>query len=255
MDTDRILELYDRWERRESVQPGFTRVEGPATVRMVDDSGGCGCLLWSDLDGRDADAAIAGELGFFAGRGQGFEWKTFSHDRPADLADRLGRAGFKPGELESVMALELAETPDLPGTVPGIEIRRIVDPDDIRDLGVVDGAVWDEDGAAYAEQVARQMRACPGYMSVYVAYADGVPVSASRVILPQGSPFASLWGGSTLPAFRNRGIYTAMLAARIAEAAARGYAFITIDAGPMSRPVVEKRGFRLLAESRPFLSP
>jgi hypothetical protein len=37
-----------------------------------------------------------------------------------------------------------------------------------------------------------------------------------------------------------------VLAARVQEATARGYRFVTIDASPMSRPIVARHGFRLL---------
>ena len=57
---------------------------------------------------------------------------------------------------------------------------------------------------------------------------------------------ALLAGAVGLPELRNRGLYTALLAARVQEARARGWRYLTIDAGHMSRPIVEKRGFRLL---------
>jgi hypothetical protein len=61
--------------------------------------------------------------------------------------------------------------------------------------------------------------------------------------------FASLWAGSTLERFRKRGLYTAVLAAMVQEAMQKGRRYLTIDAGPMSRPIVEKHGFRLLAHA------
>ncbi len=51
---------------------------------------------------------------------------------------------------------------------------------------------------------------------------------------------------STLPAYRRRGLYTALLAARVREARARGVPYLTIDAGSMSRPIVTRHGFELL---------
>jgi len=60
------------------------------------------------------------------------------------------------------------------------------------------------------------------------------------------SSFASLWGGSTVPERRRRGLYTALLAVRAQEARRRGYRFLTIDASPMSRPICEKHGFQFL---------
>ena len=55
-----------------------------------------------------------------------------------------------------------------------------------------------------------------------------------------------MWGGSTLPLYRRRGLYTALLALRVQEAIRRGYRFVAIDTSPMSRPIVEKHGFRLI---------
>ena len=60
------------------------------------------------------------------------------------------------------------------------------------------------------------------------------------------SQFAGLWSGATLPAYRRRGLYTAVLAVRVQEAIRRGYHFLTIDASPMSRPIVARHGFQLL---------
>jgi len=56
----------------------------------------------------------------------------------------------------------------------------------------------------------------------------------------------SFGGGSTIPAYRKRGLYTAVLAARVQEAIQRGYRFLTIEAGAMSRPIVAAHGFQLL---------
>ena len=38
-------------------------------------------------------------------------------------------------------------------------------------------------------------------------------------------------------------LYTALLAARVQEARARGVPYLTIDAGEMSRPIVARHGF------------
>ena len=61
------------------------------------------------------------------------------------------------------------------------------------------------------------------------------------------SQFAGLFGGATLEEQRGRGIYSALLSRRIQEAKQRGRRFITTGASPMSRPVLEKVGFRLVS--------
>jgi hypothetical protein len=84
--------------------------------------------------------------------------------------------------------------------------------------------------------------AIPDYLSVFVAYVENQPACAGWIYY--SSPhFAGLWGGSTLATYRGRGLYTAVLAARVREARARGVPYLTIDAGSMSRPIVERLGF------------
>ncbi len=68
-------------------------------------------------------------------------------------------------------------------------------------------------------------------------------MASARLFYDGRSPFASLWGGSTLASHRKRGFYTALLAVRVQEAIRRGARYLTIDASPMSRPIVARFGF------------
>jgi GNAT superfamily N-acetyltransferase len=251
MDTTELLGLYDRHERREVRIPGFRREEAASLLRMVEEGGGHAYIAWSSLDESTADAAIEAEVAHFAALGLGFEWKTYSHDRPQDLVARLEAHGFEVEEEEAIMALELSSFAASRGLPDGIEIRRLSGPEGLADYASVERSVWSEDPSAFIESLARSMRAFPDYQSVYVAYAGDLPVCAARINFPEGSPFASVWGGSTLKDYRGRGIYSSILALRLEEARRRGYSFVTIDASPMSRPIVAKQGFRLLALSRP----
>jgi GNAT superfamily N-acetyltransferase len=251
MDLDGILELYDLHERREARVPGWDREETPHVVRLLDPLGKHSMVSWTSLDGVDADDAIRGELAYFRKLGQGFEWKLYSHDRPPDLKERLRSSLFEIGDDEAIMVLELPSSMGPAAPPSGCEIRRVEDPSLLGDLVQVERAVWGEDSASYVEDIAVQLRESPEYLSLYIAYADGIPVSAARINFPAASPFASLWGGSTRKEYRGRGIYGALLALRMREAIERGFRFLTIDASPMSRPIVERQGFRLLSVSNP----
>jgi GNAT superfamily N-acetyltransferase len=88
-------------------------------------------------------------------------------------------------------------------------------------------------------------------VSIYISYQGEQPASAAWIFFHAGSSFASLWGGSTLPQFRNQGHYSLLLAARAQKARARGFTLLTVDASPMSRPILEKHGFQYLATSTP----
>jgi len=256
VDDSDILELYDRYERREAAYPRSRRETAGAIVRMIDiDPEGHHCVIHSRLTEADADAAIEGELAYFRALGRDFEWKLYSHDRPADLKSRLAARGFSIGEDEALMVLELDRLPPALAAGHPHDVRRVADEGGIADYAAVNAAAWPDDHGSWVASVAATLRETPERMSAWVAYAEGRPVCAARVDFPERSPFASLWGGATLEGYRGRGIYTAVLAARAREAIGRGYRFLTIDASPMSRPIVAKLGFRLLAITNPCESP
>jgi len=61
-----------------------------------------------------------------------------------------------------------------------------------------------------------------------------------------------LFGGATLPTYRKRGLYTAVLAVRVQEAIRRGYRFLATGASPMSHPILAQNGFRLLTYAHAY---
>jgi GNAT superfamily N-acetyltransferase len=78
-------------------------------------------------------------------------------------------------------------------------------------------------------------------------------VSYSRIDFPRNNPFASIWGGSTLPDYRGRGLYSALIAARLQEAEKRGYQYLTVDANPeTSMPILQKLGFVTIGYATAF---
>jgi GNAT superfamily N-acetyltransferase len=58
-----------------------------------------------------------------------------------------------------------------------------------------------------------------------------------------GSAGVNLFGGSVLEEARGLGVYQALIAARWEAAVARGTPALTVQAGRMSKPIVEKLGF------------
>ena len=78
-------------------------------------------------------------------------------------------------------------------------------------------------------------------------------VCAAWVRFASGTGFATLWGGSTLPAWRGRGIYRALVAQRANLAAARGFRYLQVDASDASRPILERLGFVPVTTTTPFI--
>jgi GNAT superfamily N-acetyltransferase len=251
MDIDKVLALYDQYERRETIIPNFQREATAQVVRLVAPAPAPSILVYSQLSAENADAVIRQQIADFTARGRGFEWKLYDHDRPADLQARLAAHGFAIGDAEAIMALDLSALPAVLRQPARLDIRRVTDPEQLGPVASVQEQVWQRDVGNWFGNLATQLRDQPDYASVYVAYVDDRPVCSAWINFPANTPFASLWGGSTLAEYRNRGIYTAMLAVRAQEAVARGYRYLTFDASPMSRPIVAKHGFELLSISHP----
>lgn len=246
MSIDDIRALYELRVRREPTYPGSKLERGLHTVRLVE--GDRGWVSWSDLAGADVDAAIEAEIQRFRELGvlDKLEWKLYGSDRPADLRERLIAHGFEPSEPEeAILVLDLLDLPADLRSTKGHDVRRVEGEEGLRAMREILAQVWPEDADDTIDFIAHSLAASPDGLSLWIAYADGKPVSEGRVEFACGE-FAGIWGGATLAAYRNRGLYTALVAARAAEALERGCRFLTIDASPMSRPILEKRGFRLL---------
>ena len=80
----------------------------------------------------------------------------------------------------------------------------------------------------------------------YAALSDGIIVGGASFRLAEG--IAQFTGAATSPAHRRRGIQTALLSARLADAAAAGcdVAVVTTQPGSKSQQNVQRRGFDLL---------
>jgi hypothetical protein len=205
------------------------------------------------LEGAELDAAIILHRDHFAARGEAMEWKTRSHDRPADLVDRLAAAGFQPEESETVVVGVAAEMADA-GTAPReVRIRRTEDPADFARIARMESAVWGEDWTWLGDDLAREVAHDREHFLVFVAEAQGGIVSAAWLANKPGTGFAGLWGGSTLAAWRGRGIYRALVAARARAALERDVEYLQVDASDDSRPILERLGFVAVTTTTPYV--
>lgn len=236
--------------------PGYAVEVFPDLTRYTAETAGHeGFVLFTDLNPASADQRIDEQIRHFDAIGQGFEWTVFEFDQPASLKSRLEARGFGCGEAEALLIATLDQWPDF-GTRPEVaHIEQVTDPKGIRDFISVEEAVWEESFPTHFAKYMRDMHAAPDLTLFYCAYADDRPVAAGRISFPAGSSFASLWSGSVLPAMRGRGVYSAMLAVRMAEAKARSYRFVTVDAEPMSRPILLGKGFQHVCWAYPMRRP
>jgi GNAT superfamily N-acetyltransferase len=260
MDTTDILRLYDQQERINGSHPSYRREAAEGVVRAVShEPDRLSFIIYSDLTADNADRIIQEQIAWYHREvnGPGLEWKYYRHDRPPDLPQRLVAHGFTPDDQEGLLVLDLVDDPPeylqtLSAAESGIDVRCIADPDQLRQVAAIQAAVYNENFDWLEKQLRENVRAEPDYWAIYIAYIDEMPACAAWASFPAGSQFAGLWGGATRPEYRKKGLYTAVVAARAQEALRRGYRFLTVDASDMSRPILEKRGFRLLTHTTPF---
>jgi len=251
MDKTELLDIFTREQRIELDFPDISReVDGPV-IRHISRTGEDGFVIYSQLDVENADVAISAQIARFQHIPQNFEWKAYDYDAPKDLVERLRRRGFEIGEPEALLVLDLTARPEaLDRPVPA-SVARVTEPGDIDAVAALETAVWESDHSDLGERLKQDLREHPEMLSIYISYEDRQPASTAWIYFHTGTRFASLWGGSTLPQFRSRGHYTRLLAARAQEAWNRGFTLLTVDASPMSRPILEKHGFQYLATSTP----
>jgi ribosomal protein S18 acetylase RimI-like enzyme len=184
-----------------------------------------------------------------------FEWKTRGHDLPADLGDRLMSHGLVPDEVETVM---LGEASLLAGEVQvpaEVVLRRAGEGAGLRDdvvrILALQESVFGRGGGPSVDAALAERDG--GDTEYWLAEVDGRVVCAGRLTVVPGTGIAGIWGGGTDPAWRGRGIYRALVAARARSALAGGVRLLHSDCSAMSRPILERSGLVPVTTTTPYV--
>ncbi len=256
-DLDALLGAYDAQLRAHVHEPlpDSIRFERDGPLLRTLGFGGRGMVEYRDLDGLDGeelDELIARQVRLFTERGESFEWKLHGHDRPADLPERLRAAGFVPEDMETVLIAPVSAIAIEASAPDGVVVREVSELADLRRIGRMEEAVWEEEHSWVAD-LGEERAADPDGLRIFVAEAGGAVVCAGWIRFPSGTEFATLWGGATLPAWRGRGIYRALVAERARLAAERGRRYLEVDASDESRPILERLGFVAVTTTTPYV--
>ncbi|MFE9859597.1 GNAT family N-acetyltransferase [Streptomyces sp. NPDC005780] len=255
---EELLAVFDR-EMREHARPDGPGVRVERTdgvVRLVGTDHDWNGVVWSSpgLDAVRADAAIAAQVAHCTARGYGeFEWKLYSHDRPADLGARLLAAGFEAEEAETLLVAPVADQPTAVRLPEGVHLRRMRDEADVDLMTRAHEQAFGTDGSRLRRQVLARLKEDPDHFVGVVAMVGDEPVSSARMELYPGTGFAGLWGGGTVEAWRGKGVYRALVAFRAGIAAERGYRYLQVDATEDSRPILQRLGFTALGTTTPYV--
>ena len=207
------------------------------------------------------DALIAETVEFYAGHPEveEFEWKTRGHDWPADLDQRLRAHGLEPDEVETVMVGEASHLAVDVALPEGVTVRRVDQLPERAELVIEASAVAAQifGGGPSGEEMLDRLDRTHGLEQFWVAEAgegeDRHVICSGRLARVEGTEFAGIWGGSTLPEWRGKGIYRALTAARARAALADGARYINSDCTAMSRPILERSGLVAVTTTTPYV--
>jgi len=253
-----LLTAYDEHMRGlEAKPPAGVRYErdGPL-LRAVGGHRGYICgPRDAGVTGAELDRLIARQRDYFAARGEGLGWPIRAHDQPADLPARLHAAGFVPGPADTVLIGLTAELATDPAPPHGVVLRWVTADADMRRIAAMQSAVWGQDWSWLGENLIARIAAAPDGIAVVAAEAGREVVAAAWATFfgPGADSFARLLGGSTLPQWRGRGIYRALVAARAQRAAARGVTYLQVDASADSAPILRRLGFHAVTTTTTYV--
>jgi hypothetical protein len=243
-----LLSLYDRELREQVEYPEALKEISADVVRFTRKAPAMNFVSHTYAKEADLDRVIKNELAYFVPMKQPFTWKVYSHDPLTTLKEKLKSHGFveddDPGD---VMLLDLKDASAILENPISADIRRITDLEGLKDVIHVLDNVWGGHNTWVNDRLGGHLKV-PGYLSVYVAYVNDHPASIGWTYFPKGH-FATLFAGSTLAEYRKQGLYTDILSTRLKEIHGRGYQYAIVEAGDMSRPIVEKHGFQYFTTS------
>lgn len=213
-------------------------------------------------------AELAGVEAAFAARGAPVQFEL-AHLADPDVLAVLTDRGYRPVSFENVLGCSLGSVPSPPSPnsppflpsppsppgTSGIEVRVSPEPSDL-DLWVdvvaeaamhpdTEGLPIEEFPRDALERAERDIASVEGVRR-YLALREGQLAGGASWRPADG--LAQLTGAATLPAHRRKGVQSALLAARLRDAAAAGcdVAVVTTQPGSKSQQNTQRRGFDLL---------
>jgi hypothetical protein len=212
--------------------PGQRVIDRPEWFQVITPSVKHGSLngIERSVITRDLDAVIDGAIADYRTIGCKFRWTVTPGSAPDDLGERLERRGLVRRGLVA-MARNTNEPFE---AVSGVTVERVTAAT-IDAFADVNASGWSGDATELRELYIAALE----HQTMYLARVDGVPAGASS--MNAFARTAYLRGGVVLPQFRGRGVYRAMVAARVA--ACERDVVTTAANAETSAPILVRMGF------------
>ncbi len=241
---------------REPAGPGREVIETPryrATIQPDYPIPGPNSVAWIRCTSGDAHEVISEARTHFAPRGLPFMWILDPGTQPPDFPDRLAAGGVFP-ELHAPAADVMVLGVETHVEAATVEIHdALADIESFRAADAVNAEAFGDSPREPGAQERRRLHQLEaGNRRLLFVTVDGEPAgSAGMTLYPPAA--AIINGGAVRSKFRGRGIYRAMVAARLAIAREAGIAGLVVWGGPMSAPILRKLGFETVGWRKFYL--
>lgn len=248
-----LIEFANQY--RQEAAPGIEVIVTPRyriTIQPDFPIAGPNNASWIRCAADEAGEVIREVRAIFAARRLPFMWTLDPGAEPPDFAEHLVAHGVQPdphGVESQVMVLPIdavVEAPPISGLVirdalPALETFRMAD-SAAAEAFEADLPMNDSDFIAMQDR-RRLNQLAAGNRRLLLATMGGEPAGAGGLTLfpPAG---AIINGGSVRPKFRGRGIYRALVAARLDIARDAGASGLNVWGGEMSAPILAGLGFQ-----------
>jgi GNAT superfamily N-acetyltransferase len=254
--TESVLDLAEATSLYSTLEPGeeLLRLDGLVLLLGLADHERCNFVQRVRLSPEGVADAVGRVREEARRRGKkAVMWELGESAQPPDLGERLLALGMQVYDPPGATIMTLADAPV--GERPGPIVTPVETVEEFKVhvrithevFGILDRL------PAELDRIDRdgERKLADRSFVRFVARLDGRPVGAATAsFTPIG---AMLYSGSTLKDARGRGVYTAMVAARLREAGRRGAQAVATRASDMSRPILEKHGFAKRGELRLFV--
>jgi GNAT superfamily N-acetyltransferase len=252
VDAELIARAGEAAHARNAGSTGFVTAIGSGVACFAEEDSPFNKIAGLGFGGVPSAAALEEVERAFADCGAHVQIEL-SHLADPVVVELLTERGYRLVSFENVLGMALDPPPERV-TPPGIEVRPTGDDEfDAWFDAVADGVAHpDAQGVPSHEEFPRDVveRAerdlVAAGVECYIALRNGLVAGGGGIRMADG--VAQLTGAATAPAHRRRGVQSALLSARLADAASAGcdVAVITTQPGSKSQENAQRRGFDLL---------
>jgi GNAT superfamily N-acetyltransferase len=225
-----------------ALEPGAERIETDWFTLCMDRIKGSNTVQRQRFAADELDDVLEEARSLLRARGRTkTQWEIGSKAQPDGLVDLLLTRGLRRDDEPYAVGLVLDEEP--PPAPSGVKARLVRT---FAEFSEASELQWKAFGLPPDELAERRAALHERWSSqslvTHAAWIDGQLVGAGTSCpTPHG---LALFGGATLPEARGRGAYRALVRARWEHACASDTPALLTQAGAMSRPILERLGFR-----------